>query len=77
MDLMDSVFATISRIFVQLIVASLVIWLINGGANDWGVLHKISISMALLGLVLSMLMLMFSIVCGVVYLARWVYERGL
>lgn len=73
MKLIDTAFEQVSRILVQLIVASLAIWVLNGGNNDWGVLHKISMSMMLLGLILSMLLLVFIILCGIACLAKWAY----
>lgn len=74
MKLIDSIFKTVSRIIIQLIIASLAIWLLNGGVNDWGVLHRIAMSISLLGGILFMLLLTFVILCIIYYLAKWMYD---
>ena len=77
MKLMDSVFETMASICIFLAVSSLSVWMLSGGVNDWGVMHKISMSMALVGLVCSILTLLFLVVCGAFCLVQWLYQGGL
>lgn len=71
MKVLDSIFETMSPIIALLVIGSLVIWMLNSGANDWGIMHKISMSMAIVGLLCSILLLLFCIAYGVFCLIKW------
>ena len=69
-----SAFDAFLKIFVRLALAGLVIWMLNGGQNDWEAIHKLALSMILTSLLAMILLMIGLIVCCIVDLFRWIMD---